>query len=227
MSAHLDQTNRRSAARSLPAERRLEILDAMIRRQPRSRTRPAGRNPELLGIHRFQGWLTNSGRVADDGGSPWWREVNGLLLLDIAESTTPNLTPSKPVAAWATYLNQRSRSTRTRACWAAHQSSLHAAAQTASDVLAVETEAEQLFIAVALESVDLAARANLPTGRAGSPIIGGFCRAFYPESYPAGDHAGSEGHAVLVDASNQRHVGARITAAVARRHLPDWAAKHH
>lgn len=227
MSANLDQANRRAAARSLSAARRLAMLDSMIRGQPRSRTRLAGRNPELLGIHRFQMWLTNSGRVADHGGSAWWREVNGLLLLDITESTTANPTPSESVAAWANYWLQRSRSTRTKACWAAHQSSLHAGAQTAFDALAAETDAEQLFIAVALESVDLAARGNLPTGRGGSPIIGGFCRAFYPESYPAGDLAGSEGHAVLVDASNQRHVGARIAAAVARRHLPDWAAKHH
>ena len=225
MSDEPDQANRTVEARSLRADRRLEILDSMIRGQPRPRTRPARRNSELLGIHHFQDWLTKSGRVADEGGSPWWRQVNGLLILDITESTRTDPAPSKSVEAWATYWDQGSRSARTTACWAAHQSSLHAAAQTASDALAVETEAEQLFIAVALESVDLAARANLPTGRVGSPIIGGFCRAFYPESYPAGDDAGSEGRAVLVGASDRGHIGARIATAVARRHLPHWATK--
>lgn len=225
--AGFDQANRATAARSLSAARRLEILDSLVRGQPRTSTRVARGNPQLLGIYRFQVWLTDSGRMADDGGSPWWREINGLLLFDVIESTTANPTSSGAVAAWATYWNQRSRSMRTRGCWNAHQSSLHAAAQTANDAFALETEAEQLFIAIALESVDLAAGANLPTGRVGSPIIGGFCRAFYPDSYPAGDRAGAEGHAVLGQTSNQRRVGAKIAAAVARRHLPGWTARHH
>jgi len=194
MTPDLAQANRREVAGSLSAAGRLEILDSLIRGRPGSSSGPARANPELLGLRRFQVWLTESGRLADDGGSPWWREVNSLLLLDVVESTMAGPAPSDSVAAWVIYWDQRSPAGRTSAWWTAHQSSLHTAARTASDVLILETEAEQSFIALALRSVELAARARLPTGRVGSPVIGGFCRVFYPRSYPAGPLPGSRRH---------------------------------
>lgn len=182
-------------------------------------------NPQLLGVHRFQLWLTESGRVADDDGSPWWREVNGLLILDVIESATTNSGSDGPIGAWSDYLAQRERRSRTAACWTAHQGSLRSAAGLATDTLADEPAPEQLFIGIALESVNVAARANLPTGRTGSSIIGGFCGAFYPDSYPAGDGDGRDGQALLAGWSARRFTGLGVGAAVVRHRVRTWSGR--
>ena len=181
----------------------------------------AGRSyPELRGLQRFQRWLTESGRVKDGAGSAWWSKVNGLLLLDMVEAAglgqQDAIGCSEPVRAWAAYWTNRTKGERTRLFWEAHQCSLNEARRTVEGVLALEPPAERDFITMSLSSVEIAALANLPTGLGGSRVVGGFCRVFYPSSYPAGDEAGAEAQSLLTRATGGSHPEVRIVAAVIR-----------
>ena len=212
--------DRGDCARSLASDHRLAIVASLVRGQHMA-VNPGGRTyQELRGIHRYQRWLTESGRVADRGGSDWWREVNGRMVLDMAEAANPGpegaAAPSEPVQAWTTYWTNRTRGARSRLCWDAHQCSLSEAARLADGLLGREPPAERDFIAMALSSVEIASLANLPTGRAGSRVVGGFCRVFYPDRYPADDGAGAEGRALLTRATSGRFPGMRIVAEVVR-----------
>jgi hypothetical protein len=212
--------DRRECARSLSPARRLALL-ASFGRGRGIRANASGRTyPELHGLHRYQRWLTQSGRVADDGGSAWWSEVNGLLLLDMAESATlsPGATGgrSEPVRAWTNYWTNRAKEHRTRLCWEAHQSSLEAGVRAAEGLLALEPPSERDFITIALSSVEIASLANLPTGRGGSNVVGGFCRVFYPAGYPAEDGSGTRAQSLLSRATGGSHPGLRIAAGVIR-----------
>ncbi len=45
----------------------------------------------------FVDWQIRSGRIGDDGtGSPWWRSVNGYLVLDLMDATAALLRPDAP-----------------------------------------------------------------------------------------------------------------------------------
>lgn len=151
--------------------------------------------PQIHGLHRFQRWVTDSGRVAESAGSPWWSEVNERILLDMTEAATAwgaHQSKSSPaVQAWTEYWTSPTTNLgRTRLCWRAHQLSLTAAAEAAADLLRIEPPAERAFIAAALSAVALAARCNLPMGRIGSVAVGAFCRLCYPQTYPATDASG-------------------------------------
>ena len=76
--------DRRAAARRLTCSERARIVGAEAA-PPGTRRGGRRSSPEFLGLVAFQTWLADSGRIADDGGSPWWRTVNGLLLLDVAD----------------------------------------------------------------------------------------------------------------------------------------------
>ncbi|MBI1844794.1 MAG: hypothetical protein HYR89_09330 [Actinobacteria bacterium] len=176
--------------------------------------------PELQGLHRFQRWLTESGRVTDGEGSVWWSKVNGLMLLDMVESAALGRQDavgcSGPVRAWAAYWTNHTKGERTRLFWEAHQCGLNEAGRKAESVLALEPPVERDFITTALSSVEIAALANLPTGRGGSRVVGGFCRVFYPSSYPADDEAGADARSLLARATGGSHPRMRIVAAVIR-----------
>lgn len=47
-------------------------------------------------------------------------------------------------------------------------------------------------------------------------MVGGFCRVFYPASYPAQVGAGVDAHSLLTRATGGRHRGMRIVARVIR-----------
>ncbi len=213
--------DRRECARSLSPARRLALL-ASLRRGRGIRANASGRTyPELHGLYQFQRWLTQSGRVGDDGGSAWWSAVNGLLLLDMAESAAQRTgaagRQSEPVRAWTTYWRNHDKGHRTRLCWEAHQSSLGAGVGMAEELLASEPLSERDFITIALSSVEFAALGNLPTGRGGSKVVNGFCRVFYPATYPAGDGSGADAHSLLSRTTGESHPGMRILAGVIRR----------
>lgn len=212
--------DRGECARTLASDDRLAIVASLVRGQHMA-VNPGGRTyPELRGILRYQRWLTESGRVADRDGSDWWREINGRMVLDMAEAANPGAEcaaeRSEPVEAWTTCWTNRTRGARTRLCWDAHQCSLSEAARLADGLLLRESAAEREFITMALASVEIASLANLPTGRAGSTVVGGFCRVFYPDRYPADDGAGAEGRALLTRATSGRMPGLRIMADVVR-----------
>jgi hypothetical protein len=169
----LESPIRRRSERAceLSSGRRMAMLASFARGRDVSMNTRGRTYPELHGLHRFQRWLTHSGRVADGDESIWWSQVNGLILLDMAESA--GLGPqgadgrSEPVRAWTTYWTNRTRAERTRLCWDAHQCSLAAAARAAEHVLSREPPTERDFITLALSSVKIAALANLPTGKGG------------------------------------------------------------
>jgi hypothetical protein len=158
--------------------------------------------------------------VADDGGSVWWRQVNGLLLLDMVDAAALGTDDvagcSEPVRAWTRYWSDAHSGHGTRSCWDAHQASLAAGVGAAQELLGAEPPSEQDFIAIALSSVELASRANLPTGRAGASVIGGFCRVFYPDGYPAAEGAAGHAESMLERATGRRHPGRHVVAGVLR-----------
>ena len=206
---------RRREARSLSPEHRMDQLVRLAQGDRRN----GYRYPELLGLLQFQRWLTLSNRLDLHDGSPWWREVNGHIVLDMVDTAAGLPPSSEPQELWQEFWSSDGRSDRTRSWWAAHQASLTAGQQGAVDLLAEEDEHERAFVQVAVEAVALAARAELPTRGMGSRVVGGFCAAFYPDSYPAGAGDGVDGRHVLHAASGHRHPGVRTGLAVVRRHF--------
>jgi hypothetical protein len=197
----------------------IDILDQLIRR-PSLRGGPSTHS-ELEGMRRFQRWLAESGRVSDSGGSPWWCHVNGSVLGDLmaADGTGAHSYregSSSLIVGWETYLRLEHRHDRTAACWSAHQNSLLSAAARAEDLLKAEPDTEQQFIRAALAAVTMAADANLPTGRAGAVLIGGFCRAFYPSTYPANVSAGPRALKALDQTAQKPRRGLRLGVMVLR-----------
>jgi len=222
--AALDAPGRADLARTLSSAQRIATLGALADTNTNTNANVGGgdatdRRPrdcaELLGLLRFQEWLHASGRVVGDRGSPWWRVVNGSMVLDIVEATAPQRPASGavPPAAWDRYL-QHTGGGRVRAFWTAHQASLRAATAVAGAVLAEEPEREQVFIGAALASVGLAARANLPSAGVGAHLIEAFCTTCFPRTYCSG---GSP-------AQSRRDRAVRVSAARTRRHVQRWAA---
>lgn len=208
----LEEFERQATARALSCAQRVQIL-AAERGQLALRAKVQPAHPEFLGLVSFETWLMDSGRVADRGGSPWWRTVNGLLLMDIAESARSGGSADRagPVHSWLLYRNATSMVERREAWWAAHQHSLEVGRAAADSLLAGELPEEQAFIATSLGSVRLAGAAKLSTRRIGSWAISEFCSTFYPDGYPAGDQAGNAGSELLERHSERWMAGLRIT----------------
>ncbi|MFN8050652.1 MAG: hypothetical protein U0Q22_04400 [Acidimicrobiales bacterium] len=167
---------RTERARAMAAGERLRVLAGLVEI-----------HREFLGLLRFQEWVTSSERVVDLDGSPWWREVNGLLIVDILDSREAAPMGSVPpsVHAWRRHWASSSAVARRNSFWAAHQESLAAAQESAAAVLVGEPDGEQRFIELALGSVSIAAGARLPTGPLGARMIGSFCDVVFPSAYPA------------------------------------------
>lgn len=148
----------------------------------------------------FWEWERASGRIADDGsGSTWWAAVNGALVADLASAaerlgrpvpatdTTAHgplpaaLTDSADrVQAWvdfATATPDRAQA----ALWHAHQCSIDAGVELATDLLELEDKPEQDFARLALAVVDRAAHDGVPTD---DPFLGEVTRRTYPATYP-------------------------------------------
>ena len=210
-----DEFERQATARALSCAARSRILAAEgVTLSRRVRTR--SEHSEFLGLVSFERWLIDSGRVADDGGSPWWRTVNGLLLLDIEESARVDGTadPAGPVHSWRMYREAATGRKRQGTWWTAHEHSLDIARAAAHSMLATESAAEQAFIATSIASVQIAGSATLSTRWLGSWAIRQFCSTFYPHDYPAGEDAGNQGSELLERHSQGRLPGLRITRSV-------------
>lgn len=132
----------------------------------------------------FQDWEIQSGRIAEDGrGSPWWRAVNGLFVLDMAEAMTGS-SATCAADAWRGYALGLGASQA--ALWEAHQRSLHSAIDSCDELFKLEPPAEQAFARIVVEVVDRTALANRPTD---SPELAALTERFYPSSYPIDESA--------------------------------------
>ncbi|KAA1069672.1 hypothetical protein PGT21_031169 [Puccinia graminis f. sp. tritici] len=148
------------------------------------------------GIVEFIEFLVCSGRVAEQGGSQWWRGVNGLLILDLIDaeealrSSTRTVSSISPaVQHWINYsLYWQQTSSRKlfkaqQLWWKAHQASLHYGIRAFPEFLILEPRMEINFITyVCVPNVDLTALMNIPTNL---KLIKLYTIIAYPHHYPA------------------------------------------
>jgi hypothetical protein len=145
----------------------------------------------------FITWETASGRLDPMHGSPWWRAVNGAIVLDLMQArehfSQDEPTGDHVIDAWRSY-GRYAASWRERArlgyvrqaqalFWEAHQRSLHRAVDCAVELFSQESATEREFIeTIALHNVDHAALSNdvsyLDT-------IAVYTLFVYPSRYPA------------------------------------------
>lgn len=140
-----------------------------------------GQRDDQFGLGRaildFQSWEITSGRIAGEGGSAWWRAVNGMMVLDIAASGKQVLPASSAVAAWRAYTAEESQ----EALWEAHQRSLHAAIRRCEALVAAEPGAERAFAEIVVDVVDRTALSGAPTHTADLRQL---TERYYPACYP-------------------------------------------
>ena len=133
----------------------------------------------------FLEWEVASGRVADGAGSPWWKAVNGLMVLDVADAAAGADGPSTgAVRAWATYAAAVAGGDDGDqvALWHAHQASMAEATAVARPLLEDEPAEEVAFVAIVLDVLD---RATARTTATDDHRLGDQARASYPSAYPA------------------------------------------
>lgn len=182
-------------AQQLTVARRRAVISAFLGPGP-----TADVSPGALGHGRaladFFEWEVSSGRVADEGGSPWWRATNGLLVEDLetawhnARSLAADNREAREVALsgggggdpageWTCFLF--GGSSPTEVFWRAHRCSLDRATELATPLLDHETDAERSFITVVMAMVDLAAEELTPTD---TPHLAQLTARHYPMEYP-------------------------------------------
>lgn len=123
----------------------------------------------------FQAWEIDSGRLADDDGSPWWSAVNGWLVLDLDAARRGVPGP------WFDY-TLAEPADQQDALWVAHQQSIEAGVRAAAPLLRAEPPEERSFTRLALAVVEAAAALGYPTSGDG---LGRQTRATYPSAYPS------------------------------------------
>jgi RHS repeat-associated protein len=196
-----EEARRKAAARGLGTAQRIQILQSFFGAHPGS---GEGRGYGYgFGLIEFTQWEIDSGRIGEFGdGSPWWRTVNGMMLLDIQEAHRliqeqgPDAVSADPVVnAWIDYARVADSSakpgTKQRALWQAHQRSLHRGIRASGDLLAKETSLERHFVGMVVENVDVSAFINFSSDMSikypGMPMVsmGAYLQMFYPSVYPA------------------------------------------
>lgn len=173
-----DRALRLDRAVALAPDARRAIVDAFFAAHP-----GAGHAAPGLGraVGDFVDWQVDSGRLGA-GGSPWWRAVNGWMMLDLADSGAGRTT-TPATARWHAYSRAGDRDgDAQRLLWRAHQQSLHAALVAARPLLDSECDDERRFVAVVLRVVDGAAAAGSDTA---GPDLRDLTRRWYPARYPA------------------------------------------
>ena len=132
----------------------------------------------------FVRWEAASGRIADDGGSPWWRAVNGGLVLDLAEAAIAHRlsvpVEREAVAGWLEYANAPPGVAQAR-LWRAHRLSLQEATTRSAPLLEHEPAAEQQFARLVLAVVEDAASRGTPTD---TGVLASLTAQWYPDHYP-------------------------------------------
>ena len=163
------------------ADRR-RIVEDFFREHPGSGAEPFGLGRAVID---FQDWEISSGRLAENG-SPWWRGVNGLLVLDLRAAGTGERSaarPAGPVSAWIAYTHP-SEDHHQQLLWRAHQRSLHEALTACARLLRSEPPAERFFARLVVGVVDHAASESHPTDTA---ELAQLTADHYPNSYPISD----------------------------------------
>ena len=173
---------RTRAALLLPARARVAIVRRFFAHHPHGR-RPLGLGRAVVD---FVDWEWQSGRLADDGGSRWWRCVNGVMALDLraaARALEHGLAARGAVAAWVAYARSDILSAQAR-LWDAHQASLAVGLEHAAPLLAAEPVAEREFAAIVVGIVERVAADRAPTA---TGDLAAFTARHYPAHYPARD----------------------------------------
>ena len=131
----------------------------------------------------FLEWEVASGRVADGpSGSSWWKAVNGLMVLDVADVAAGGGTePTDAARAWASYAGAAAGDEQA-ALWRAHQASMAAATSAARSLLDVEPAEEVAFVAIVLDVLE---RATARCSATDDHRLGDQARLSYPMAYPA------------------------------------------
>lgn len=172
--------DRVAEAIALGPEERREIVERFFRAHPGGGVGPLG-----LGraVADFVDWEISSGRITGEGGSAWWRLVNGGMILDLREAMAASGDGRResdgPVGAWVAY--SESAGDAQALMWAAHQASLHTALDSAGDLLAGEATEEQRFARLVVEVVDQTAAACRPTD---TDELARHTARDYPDRYP-------------------------------------------
>jgi hypothetical protein len=161
---------------ALTPEERQGIVEAFFSRQPGASAGAFGLGRAVLD---FQAWEIASGRIAEDGGSAWWRAVNGLMVLDIAAASANPAAVTGPVRAWIEYASASEAGQA--ALWEAHQRSLHTAVRRCTALLEDEAAAERVFAGIVVDVVDRTAVAGSATD---TSDLAQLTKRFYPASYP-------------------------------------------
>jgi hypothetical protein len=173
---------RARAALLLPASTRAQIACGFFVRYPH------GSAPLGLGraVVDFVDWERRSGRLADGGGSRWWRCINGVMMLDLraaAHAIDHGLSARGAVAAWVAYAGGEIPGAQVR-LWGAHQASLAVGLAHAAPMLAAEPAAEREFAAIVVAIVERVAAGHAATGTGG---LAAFTARHYPAHYPIRD----------------------------------------
>jgi len=173
---------RARAALLLSASTRTQIACGFFARHPH------GSAPLGLGraVVDFVDWERRSGRLADEGGSRWWRCINGVMMLDLraaARAIAHGRAARGAAAAWVTYADGEIRGAQVR-LWAAHQASLAVGLEHAAPMLAAEPAAEREFAAIVVAIVERVAAGHAPTG---TGDLAAFTARHYPSQYPTRD----------------------------------------
>lgn len=165
------------AALRLSAAERSRTIRGFFARFP-GPDRPPGLGRALID---FVDWLGDSGRLDDVAGSPWWKALNGCLILDLADAMDDVDDPANP---WRRYARRQASAGAQELqdlLWDAHQVSLHRAIPACWGLFAAETAHERAFIEAAMEIVDLAALHSQPTDTAALSVS---TQRLYPAHYP-------------------------------------------
>ena len=134
-------------------------------------------------IMDFQAWEIASGRISIAGGSPWWRAVNGFMVLDLQSAMTGSPMESAGVKAWLAYTVGADADGQER-LWEAHQRSLHAGLRASRELLESEPSAEREFASIVIDVVDRTALASAATN---SADLRNLAERYYPAAYPTLD----------------------------------------
>lgn len=155
---------------------RMATVEAFFAASPRSSEGSSGLGRAILD---FQAWEIASGRIpTSNGGSDWWRAVNGMMVLDIAAAAQGATGPTPAIRAWVDYTTAAEPQ---RALWEAHQRSLHAGIRAAGALLVAESEAERRFAAIVIDVVDRTALSGSATDNDG---LARLTERYYPGVYP-------------------------------------------
>ncbi len=162
--------------------------------------RPRHRQDVGLGkaIVDFVHWLDHSGRLAAGSGSPWWRSINGSMIVDMDEAVGL-LASDGPAArsdrsavnSWLRYAATARnvdipRAQRQEDLWEAHQQSVHDAVHGSVQLHLRESPKEQAFISQTIRNLDVIALSNFPSDNhlGANVAFRAFLRTGFPGSYP-------------------------------------------